>query len=448
MSGIQELREKRTAAAERMNALVKFDAVGEPVSEWNADIAKQFAEAKTEHDGLLADIASYEAALNALPRPGGGSPSIGRGVQTANGDTALRAYLNSIKEDNPQPYTPDDRQIELIQTFQAAGKPAGKGVIVDMMGVNDTIRNFQRSSGFRNDWIKGTAAEGGDLQIDMLASEVIISMYATNAFLQAADVQTVDFLNTVPYPNVAVGDGQVVAEAASLGDTTPATAQIDLAFSRVAPDGYLPISYQLAYSTPYNLGGVVGRWAGEEIGVRAEAEFTNGTGNIKAYSTGLGAAFTETGATGEATALKYGTITNGMHVIKDRYSRRPGAGWMGSNKTLGQLGNVRADAVSAGDAAGAPILIPSTVDPFSVSIKGKPYYVNDAMPDQAANAYPLAYGDWSSYKILVFRGMNVQRFENELVLARAARIAFVADAWYAGALVDRRSIARIRNSAS
>lgn len=117
-------------------------------------------------------------------------------------------------------------------------------------------------------------------------------------------------------------------------------------------------------------------------------------------------------ASGVAAAINDGS-NNGtdklfdvVYAIKQGY--RANASWL-MNRTL--AGAVRKlKGLTSGDYLWAPPQFNGVAGPQPATLCGYPIADDDNMPDQAANAYPIAFGDWSRAYLIVDRvGIRVLR---------------------------------------
>jgi HK97 family phage major capsid protein len=68
------------------------------------------------------------------------------------------------------------------------------------------------------------------------------------------------------------------------------------------------------------------------------------------------------------------------------------------------------------------------------SLKGKPIMVNEFMPDIAANAFPLIFGDLSGYAIVDRMGISIQRLSE--IYAEYNTVLFLCRKRVGGMLVE------------
>jgi len=116
-----------------------------------------------------------------------------------------------------------------------------------------------------------------------------------------------------------------------------------------------------------------------------------------------------------------------------------------NRRTLAVLRTFRADAVAAADGAGLFLWQPGMNGPVSNTINGFPYILADSMPNIAANAYVIAFGDFRrGYTIVDRTGMSVIR--DEVSQKRKAIVEFTWHRWNTGQVVLTEAIKLLKCS--
>jgi HK97 family phage major capsid protein len=78
--------------------------------------------------------------------------------------------------------------------------------------------------------------------------------------------------------------------------------------------------------------------------------------------------------------------------------------WVGNSSTYGEIETLTTSGTGSDFAFGQ---LSDTG-----RLLGSPAYESEAMPDVAASAYPLIYGDFSGYWIVQRMGLSIQRFQD------------------------------------
>lgn len=136
------------------------------------------------------------------------------------------------------------------------------------------------------------------------------------------------------------------------------------------------------------------------------------------------AAARDTGVSGELTPDSLILLTGDLKVGYDPV-------YVMNRRTLALIRTFRADAVTAGDASGGFLWAPGLSGAVAPTINGFPYILANSMPDVAADAYPVAFGDFRrGYTIVDRMGMSVIR--DELTLKKKAIVEFTMNRWNTG----------------
>ncbi len=102
-----------------------------------------------------------------------------------------------------------------------------------------------------------------------------------------------------------------------------------------------------------------------------------------------------------------------------------------NRRTLALIRTFRADAVSAGDSASGFLWQPGLNGPVSNTLNGFPYILANSMPDVAAGAYSIAFGDFRrGYTIVDRTGMSIIR--DDVTRKRNAIVEFTMHRWNTG----------------
>jgi HK97 family phage major capsid protein len=138
-----------------------------------------------------------------------------------------------------------------------------------------------------------------------------------------------------------------------------------------------------------------------ELRMEAEEQFAKAEGYVAINGSGVGrpqgvlahASVAET-VSGNASAITADGLLDLFYGIKTAYSRA--ASWGMNRTTLGAIRKLK-------DGDGQYLWMPGLANGIPNTINGAPYVELPDMPDIAANAYPVAFGDWRRAYTLVDR---------------------------------------------
>lgn len=201
------------------------------------------------------------------------------------------------------------------------------------------------------------------------------------------------------------------------------------------------ISQQDLEDAEFNLEEELGQEFAEQFALAEAAAFVNGNGmkrpagfmdDAAVTSDNSGSAATIADAAGQADGL-----IEMFHNLKTAYAR---AGvWLLNRRTLGAVRKLK-------DANDNYVWQPGLAGGIPATILGAPYVETPDMPDEAANAFPIAFGDWRRGYLIVDRiAMSVLR--DPFTQATSGSVRFVARRRVGGQVVLAEAIRKLKCSA-
>lgn len=386
MSRILELREKRAKA-------------------WEA--TKAFLDTKRGNDGLLSveDTATYEKMEKDVV-------DLGKEIERLERQAAIDAELNKPTS------TP--------LTNKPNGNPDGeekKGRASDQY--RKTFWNAMKRKNFfdvNNALQIGTDSEGGYLVPDEFERTLVEALEEENFFRTIATVI-----------NTSSGDRKIPVVAskgeASWIDEEGAFPESDDAFGQVSISAYkvatmLKVSDELLNDSAFNLEAYISKEFGRRIGAKEEEAFFVGDGTGK--PTGI---FNASGGAAEGTTTSTANITfddvmDLFYAVKSSYRKK--AAWVLNDTTVKALRKLK-------DNNGNYIWQPSVQAGQPDMILNRPYHTSAYVPEVAAGAKVMAFGDFSYYWIADRQGRSFKRL-NELFAANG-QVGFLASQRVDGKLI-------------
>lgn len=386
MSRILELREKRAKA-------------------WEA--TKAFLDTKRGNDGLLSaeDTATYEKMEKDVV-------DLGKEIERLERQATIDAELNKPTS------TP--------LTNKPNGNPDGeekKGRASDQY--RKTFWNAMKRKNFfdvNNALQIGTDSEGGYLVPDEFERTLVEALVEENFFRTIATVI-----------NTSSGDRKIPVVAskgeASWIDEEGAFPESDDAFGQVSISAYkvatmLKVSDELLNDSAFNLEAYISKEFGRRIGAKEEEAFFVGDGTGK--PTGI---FNASGGAAEGTTTSTANITfddvmDLFYAVKSPYRKK--AAWVLNDTTVKALRKLK-------DNNGNYIWQPSVQAGQPDMILNRPYHTSTYVPEVAAGAKVMAFGDFSYYWIADRQGRSFKRL-NELFAANG-QVGFLASQRVDGKLI-------------
>ncbi len=165
---------------------------------------------------------------------------------------------------------------------------------------------------------------------------------------------------------------------------------------------YVDVSTQLLEDNAYNLEGELAADLGESFGKTEATAFVlgNGTGKPKGLLTATGIAEVKTGNAATLGTDPASTIIGMFHSVPSVVAQN--GVWLMNRKTLGALRTLK-------DGTGRFIMLDPITAGAPVTLLGRPIVEMVDMPDVAANAFPIMFGDLSGYRIIDRVGLSVLR---------------------------------------
>lgn len=148
-----------------------------------------------------------------------------------------------------------------------------------------------------------------------------------------------------------------------------------------------------------------------------------GTNDIKALLTAATKGFTSA----EDTAVTYDELVSLMSSVDNAYGNTERGAFMMNSATLAAV-------MKIADKNGRPIFL-TDLQTGSVSrILGRKVIINESMPDIAAGAKPIAFGDFKYYHLRMVRGIRLTVFKEKY--ADKLQVGFMGHVRADGNLVD------------
>lgn len=395
MSKVLELREKRAKA-------------------WEA--AKAFLESKRGADGMMSaeDTASYDKMEADVV-------NLGKEIDRLERQAAIDAELNK----------PTSTPI----TNKPNGDPDGeekKGRASDKY--RNTFWNAMRRKNFydvENALQVGTDSEGGYLVPDEFEHTLVEALEEENFFRSIATViQTSSGDRKIPVV-ASKGTANWIDEEGAFPESDDAFGQVSISAYKVAT--MLKISDELLNDSAFNLEAYISKEFGRRIGSKEEEAFFTGDG--KGKPTGI---FNATGGAADGTTTTTANITfddvmDLFYSVKSPYRKK--AVWVLNDTTVKALRKLK-------DNNGNYIWQPSVQAGQPDMILNRPYHTSSYVPELAAGAKVMAFGDFSYYWIADRQGRSFKRL-NEL-FAATGQVGFLASQRVDGKLILSEAVKTLK----
>lgn len=247
-----------------------------------------------------------------------------------------------------------------------------------------------------------------------------------------AEVINTDNGQTLPMPTA----NDTSNSGAIIGINTGIDSNVDPVFGTVNLGAFMYTSkivlvpIQLMQDSAIDIEGYLSQKLGERIGRILNTHFTSGAGTTQPRGVMLDATLGVTAPGGQTASMTYADFVNLEHAVNRAY--RPQSKWMMADSTLKAVKKLL-------DADNRPLWSQGIADSnfafqMPASILGHGYIINDDMDALGASKKPVAFGDFSKYKIRNVAGVGLVRFGEKYM--DALQVGFMAYSRHDGALVD------------
>lgn len=187
----------------------------------------------------------------------------------------------------------------------------------------------------------------------------------------------------------------------------------------------IPATMDMLMDAAFDMESEIASDAGEAFAFGEGQNFVTGDGHKKPHgfvaNAALQAAARDTAASGVLDPNAIILLTGDLKVGYDPV-------YVLNRRTLALIRTFRGDAASPGDQAGQYLWQPGLNGPVAATLNGFPYILANSMPDVAAGAFAMAFGDFRrGYTIVDRTGMSVIR--DEVTQKRRRIVEFTFSRW-------------------
>ncbi|MFT6772462.1 MAG: HK97 family phage major capsid protein [Paracoccaceae bacterium] len=370
------------AAAQRIAeaARAKFDEITERTpAERAAEIERVFDAMMEEHDALTARaeraerIEAAERRLREAPDPR--RPIAPEGRAPASGDAPGLGYRAAF------------HAMLAARGDVHAMPPEARAALARGVAADAEFRTQVGSSD----------AAGGYTVPEELQSTLIRAMAVWGPMYDGAFTTEITTAGGGALPMPTIDDTTSTAEPGTEGADLTDDGGKDVSFGRKVLEAYdyntefVRWSWQLGADSILNMEQLLADLLAERLARIANAKLTIGTGSGEPH--GILTAAPLGHAAASATAITFDELMDLEHSIDPAYRQSPRCAFMFNDKTLKalrKLKNANGDYIwSKGDVTRG--VAPTLLD--------RPYRINQVMPDIAASAKPVLFGDFSKYYV-------------------------------------------------
>jgi HK97 family phage major capsid protein/HK97 family phage prohead protease len=258
-------------------------------------------------------------------------------------------------------------------------------------------------------------ANGGYLAPEAFGDEILKKIVEMSPIRQYAKVTTIT-APEVKYPRKLTGTAATwVSEIGTRSESGMTFEQAT--FTPYELSCFVPVSRQLLEDNAYGLEAELTADFGESFAKTEGAAFVSGdgTGKPKGLLAASGISEVKTGAAANLGTDPAATVIGMFHSVPSVVAQN--GVWIMNRKTLGALRMLK-------DGNGRFIMVDPISEGMPATLLGRPIVEAIDMPDVAANANPILFGDLSGYRIVDRIGLSVLR--DPYTLSDTGQVKFTA----------------------
>ena len=302
-----------------------------------------------------------------------------------------------------------DKTIEILEKMKErlAETNKGKEEVVDKAESEEGEQRAQEEEKMFAEYLRGvvngelradtnmTLTDNGAVIPETIANRITEKVYDICPILEKATKYNVKGNLTIPYYPVDTNDIEM-AYAEEFKDLESDVGK----FGNITLKGFLAgaltkVSRSLINNSQFNIVSFVVDHMAYTYARWAEKELLNGTEDKIEGLSGV----TQGVTAASATAVTADELIDLQDSVKDAFQQ--GAIWIMSNKTRTAIRKLK-------DGNGRYLLQDDITAPFGKVLLGKPVYVSDNMPEMAASAKAIYYGDMSGLAVKITEEFEIQ----------------------------------------
>ena len=397
---IQELREQRKFKATAARKLMDST----PADKWTDS-------SQTEYNGLMAAIDGVDSQI--------GNHEKLMQVEASNKQRIdNEAEKNGISTDHAEARVGAQKQV--FSAYLRGGISAAHSLQEKFASKGVDIRAAMSTT---------TDAEGGYTVPTGFSGQLLEELKSFGGMRSVATVMRTASGAGIEWPTVdaTAQEGELVGENATV-------TSLDATFGVKSLGAYkysskdIAVPFELLQDSEIDIEGYIRRLLAERIARVTNRHFTVGTGTGQPNGVGIAASLGATGAAGQASSVIYDDLVNLIHSVDPAYRDSASCSLMFHDSTMKALKKLK-------DADGRPLWVPGVAMGEPDTILGYRYSVNQALPEMAAGAKSILFGDFSKYIIRDVNDVTLFRMTDS-AYTRKGQVGFLAFSRHDGDLMD------------
>ncbi len=393
MQSIQDLRERRSALAQNIRALLE----DHPGDKWTAALQDKYDQGMAEIEAIGAEAKRVQSVLDMLAE--------------SSATDAVRATLER------KAHTDKSDAVQLYHKWLRGG---------------DRALNADEWSAISNTMSTTTSSQGGYTVPTEVAQQVADALKSYGGVRPVADVITTSSSNPINFPTSdgTAETGELIAENTTATAADPSFGVVTLTTYKFSSK-IVAVPFELLRDSSVDMESFVRTRLATRLGRIQNSYFTTGTGSSQPNGVVTAAASGKVGTTGQTTSVIFDDLVDLVHSVDPAYRALGNCRFMLNDASLKVIRKIK-------DSAGRPIFVPGwdgLAGPMADTILGYPAQINQDMATMAANAKSILFGDFSFYKIREEMGVTLFRFDDSVYI-KLGQIGFLAWVRAGGNLAD------------
>lgn len=350
---------------------------------------------------------------------------------------AIDARIKRIEEANER-IAAETRTLEVAAAAEKRGRDnrdEGLTIYARWLKGGDKALNEADWQRIRNTMSTTTGSEGGFTVDSQVANTVLDALKSFGGMRAVSTIVATSGVGAMSFPtsNGTAEVGEIIAENQTATDA-------DVTFGTIALPVYkysskvVSVPFELLQDSSVDIEAFVRNRLVERIGRITNQHFTTGTGSsqpngiVTAATVGVTAANSDS----QVTAVKYDSLVDLQHSVDPAYRALGRARWMFNDSTLKALRKIK-------DGSSRPIFVPGydqgSPQGSPDTLLGAPIVINQDVPNMAASARSILFGDFSFYYVRDVMAVEMFRFTDS-AFTKKGQVGFLAWMRSGGNLID------------
>lgn len=393
MQSIQDLRERRTALAMNIRAMLD----DHPGDKWTASLQDKYDQGMAEIEAIGAEAKRIQSVLDML---------------------ADRAMTDDVRS--------------LVDRKTHGDKSEAVKLYSKWLRGGDRALNADEWTAIRNTMSTTTSSQGGYTVPTEVAQQVADALKQYGGVRAVADIITTSGSNPINFPTSdgTSETGELIAENTTATGADPSLGVVTLTTYKFSSK-IVAVPFELLQDAAVDMEAFIRNRLATRLGRVQNTYFTTGTGSSQPNGVVTAAASGKVGTTGQTTTVIVDDLIDLVHAVDPAYRELGNCRFMMNDSSLKVIRKLK-------DTAGRPIFLPGydgLAGAMADSLLGYPIQINQDIATMAANAKSILFGDFSFYKIREEMGVTLFRFDDSAYI-KLGQIGFLAWVRAGGNLAD------------